>query len=118
MAQSDDDEVFVYHFYSSRGLWLHCGLTIDPDRREGEHRRAFSEPGGFLEIKDGPMPRWRARTWERDNSCPPFGNGPSSRGNSGTKDRLLLIGAATLGVLALGGVVLLAERHGRVDGER
>ncbi len=79
MASREDDQVWVYNFFGSDGSWLHCGQTKDPDRRRDEHRRNFRTPAGFLRVEAGPMPRWMAREWEREQQCSPFGNGPYSR---------------------------------------
>lgn len=61
-------------FFGGDGSRIHCGQTKDPERREGEHRRTFGEPDGFLRVETESMPRWKARQWERANNCSPYGN--------------------------------------------
>ncbi|MEZ4453968.1 MAG: hypothetical protein R3B09_31210 [Nannocystaceae bacterium] len=102
MAQRDDDLVYVYTFINEYGVELHCGLTNNPTRREREHRARFDEPNGSLRVEEGPMPRWKARDWERDNGCSPYGEVPSRERDSGLGEvlvaGLLVAGATALGV--------------------
>lgn len=74
MASREWDTVVGYNFFGGDGSRIHCGQTNDPGRREGEHRRTFGEPDGHLRVATEPMPRWKARQWERANNCSPFGN--------------------------------------------
>lgn len=102
MANREDDLVYVYDFFSEGGKWLHCGQTIDPERREEQHRRKWGEPRGTLQILAGPMPRWQARMWERDRKCSPFGKGPYS-----SPEPAVPAGDSWIvPVLALGGVIV------------
>ena len=55
---------YTYHFIVN-GHIVHGGITIDPQRREQEHRLDW--PGGILQIVGGPMPELDARAWERAN---------------------------------------------------
>ena len=56
-----------YHFMKGRRI-AHKGITIDPDRRESEHKAKYS--GGRLK-KIGPkVTRKSALRWERDGGRP------------------------------------------------
>ena len=101
MAQRDDDWVYVYTFFDEYGEELHCGLTNNPTRREREHRTSFEAPNGSLRVDGGPMPRWQAREWERDNGCSPYGAVPRCERDSGLGEALVA-GLLVAGVWALG----------------
>lgn len=62
----------TYEFHGADGTKHHCGITDDPARRQGEHRRRFGEPEGSLDPVGNKKTRAGARAWEKEQGCSPY----------------------------------------------
>jgi hypothetical protein len=72
MAKKAPRNTTTYRFVGADGEEKHCGITDDPKRRQGEHRRHFNEPDGTLNAEGGRKTRAGGRAWEKEQGCSPF----------------------------------------------
>lgn len=95
-------DTFKYRFLAKDGEELHCGITYDLGRREGEHRRHFREPDGYIEPVGRRTSRAAAESWERRHGCSPYGRGRENDGDFGEVVGAAATGLAVVGAFALG----------------
>jgi hypothetical protein len=102
-------DTYKYSFFSEDGDELHCGITNDLDRREGEHRRRFGEPDGYIEQDGRRTTRAAAEAWERRQRCSPYDREANDGLSAGEVVGAVVKGAAIgLGIVVVGAALVEA----------